>query len=73
MIYMKKLLDSDWLRTVQFFLNTVQKRGNWMQKKVTNQAFWLVSEQRSSQIANQIFCFQIKRALIARYACVSSA
>ena len=30
---MKKLLDSDWLRTVQFFLNTVQKRGNWMQKK----------------------------------------
>ena len=29
-IYMKKLLDSDWLRTVQFFLNTVQKRGNCM-------------------------------------------
>ena len=27
-IYMKKLLDSDWLRTVQFFLNTVQKRGH---------------------------------------------
>ena len=27
-MYMKKLLDSDWLRTVQFFLNTVQKRGN---------------------------------------------
>ena len=27
-IYMKKLLDSDWLRAVQFFLNTVQKRGN---------------------------------------------
>ena len=27
-IYMKKLLDSDWLRTVQFFLDTVQKRGN---------------------------------------------
>jgi len=25
---MKKLLDSDWLRTMQFFLNTVQKRGN---------------------------------------------
>ena len=32
-IYMKKLLDSDWLRTVQFFLNTVQKRGNLMQKR----------------------------------------
>ena len=59
---MKKLLDSDWLRTVQFFLNTVRKRGNWMQKKVIKQAFWLVNEQRSSQIANQIFCFQIKRA-----------
>ena len=27
-IYMKKLLDFDWLRAVQFFLNTVQKRGN---------------------------------------------
>ena len=27
-IYMKKLLNSDWLRTVQFFLNTVQERGN---------------------------------------------
>ena len=32
-IYMKNLLGSDWLRTVQFFLNTVQKRGNWMQKR----------------------------------------
>ena len=36
---MKKLLDSDWLRAVQFFLNTVQKRGNSMQKKVIKQAF----------------------------------
>ena len=27
-IYIKKLLDSDWLRTVQFFHNTVQKIGN---------------------------------------------
>ena len=52
---MKKLLDSDWLRTVQFFLNTVQKRGNWMHKKVIKQA--LVNEQRSSQTANQIFFF----------------
>ena len=59
---MKKLLDSDWLRPVQFFLNTVQKRGNWMQKKVIKQAFWLDNEQRSSQMANQISCFQIKRA-----------
>ena len=38
-IYMKKLLDSDWLRAVQFFLNTVQKRGNSMQKKVIKQVF----------------------------------
>ena len=38
-IYMRKLLDSDWLRAVQFFLNTVQKRGNSMQKKVIKQAF----------------------------------
>ena len=38
-IYMKKLLDSDWLRAVQFFLTTVQKRGNSMQKKVIKQAF----------------------------------
>ena len=30
--------------------------------KVIKQAFWLVNEKRSSQIANQIFCFQIKRA-----------
>ena len=59
---MKKLLDSDWLRTVQFFLNTVQKKGNWMQKKIIEQAFSLVNEQRSLQRANQIFCFQIKRA-----------
>ena len=38
-IYMKKLLDSDWLRAVQFFLNTVRKRVNSMQKKVIKQAF----------------------------------
>ena len=25
-----------------------------------NQAFWLVTDQRNSQMANQIFCFQIK-------------
>ena len=28
-----------------------------MQKKETNQAFWLVNDHRNSQIANQIFCF----------------
>ena len=27
-IYMKKFLDCDWLREMQFFGNTVQKKGN---------------------------------------------
>ena len=60
-IYMKKILHSDWLRAVQFFSKTVQKRGNLVQKEETNQAFWLVNDQRNLQMANQIFCFQIKR------------
>jgi len=58
---MKKFLHSDWLRAVQFFFLIVQKRLNSLQKEETNQAFWLVSDQRNSQMANQIFCFQIKR------------
>ena len=33
-IYMKKFLESNWLREVQFFGNTEQKRRNWMQKQV---------------------------------------
>ena len=37
------------------------RRANSVQKEVTNQAFWLVNDQRNSQMANQIFCFQIKR------------
>ena len=32
-----------------------------MQKEETNQALRLVNDQRNSQMANQIFCFQIKR------------
>ena len=28
LIYMKKFLDCDWLREMQFFGNTVQKKGN---------------------------------------------
>ena len=28
MIYMKKFLDCDWLREMQFLGNTVQKKGN---------------------------------------------
>ena len=27
-MYMKKFLDCDWLREMQFFGNTVQKKGN---------------------------------------------
>ena len=38
-IYMKKFLHFDWLRAVQFFSKTVQKRVNSVQKKETNQAF----------------------------------
>ena len=39
-IYMKNFLHSDWLRAVQFFfLKTVQKRLNSVQKEETNQAF----------------------------------
>jgi len=30
--YMKKLLDSDWLRAVQFKCNTSAKNGTTMQK-----------------------------------------
>ena len=30
---MKKFLDCDWLREMQFFGNTVQKKGNLLQKK----------------------------------------
>jgi len=60
-IYMKKFLHSDWLRAVQSFFKTVQKRVNSVKNEETNQAFWLVNDQRNSQMANQTFCFQIKR------------
>ena len=32
-IYMKKFLDCDWLREMQFLGNTVQKKGNLVQEK----------------------------------------
>ena len=32
-------------------------------REVTNQAFWLVIDQRNSQMLTQMFCFQIKCAL----------
>ena len=38
-IYMKKFLDCDWLREMQFLGNTVQKKGNLVQKRVTNMTF----------------------------------
>ena len=58
---MKKFLHFDWLRAVQFFSKTVQKRVNSVQKEETNEALWLVNDQRNLPMANQIFCFQIKR------------
>ena len=42
-IYMKKFLHFDWLRAVQFFSKTVQKRVNSVQKEETTQAFQLVN------------------------------
>jgi len=35
----KKILHFDWLRAVQLFSKTVQKRVNSVQKEETNQAF----------------------------------
>ena len=56
----EKTSPFDWLRAVQFFSKTALKRVNSVQKE-TNQAFSLVNDQRNLQMANQIFCFQIKR------------
>ena len=33
-----------WLRKIQFSVNTVHKRGNLLQKYITNKAFWLVND-----------------------------
>ena len=52
-VYVKKFLDCDWPREMQFFGNTVQKKGNWVQKRVTNVTFWLGNKQRNSLRANQ--------------------
>ena len=50
-----------WLvKSSAVFFKTVQKSVNSVQKEETNQVFWLVNDQRNSQKANQIFCFQIK-------------
>ena len=36
---MKKFLDCDWLREMQFSGNTVQKKGNLVLERVTNVTF----------------------------------
>ena len=36
---MKKFFDYDWLREMQFLGNKVQKKGNLVQKRVTNVTF----------------------------------
>ena len=51
---MKKFLNCDLLRGMQFLGNTVQKKGNWVQKRVTNVTFWLANKQRNSLRANQM-------------------
>ena len=60
-LYNPQKISPFWLvKSSAVFFRTVQKRVNSVQKQVTNQAFWLVKDQRNSQMANQIFCFQIK-------------
>ena len=49
----EKFLYSDLLREMHFSGNTAQKRVN-KKNKVTNQAFWLVNDQRKLQRANQM-------------------
>ena len=44
---------------MQFSGDTAQKISNSLQKQVWNQAFWLVSEQRQSQKANQIRALEV--------------
>ena len=81
--HMKKFLHFDWLRALQFFSKTVQKRVNSVQKEETNQAFWLVNDQRNLQMAIKSFVFKSSArpgwrnwwrniSLIAWYTCVSS-
>ena len=39
LLYMKKFLDCDWLREMQFFGNMTQKKGILVQKRITNVIF----------------------------------
>ena len=55
-------MSPQWLvKSSAVFFKTVLKRVNSVQKEETNQAFWLVNDQRNSQMANEIFCFEIQR------------
>ena len=47
-IYMEKFLHFWLSKSSAIFFKTVQKRVNSVQKEVTNQAFWLVNDQRNS-------------------------
>ena len=72
-IYMKKFLHFDWLRACQLIPNSAKKiffacRKTTLVQKVEIECKnlklnWLTgkSRKRNSQMANQIFCFQIKR------------
>ena len=51
---MKTFLDCDWLREKQFLGNTVQEKGNLVQKRVTKVTFCLANKQRNSLEANQM-------------------
>ena len=51
---MKTFLDCDWLREKQFLGNTMQEKGNLVQKRVTNVTFCLANKQRNSLEANQM-------------------
>ena len=49
-------ISSFWLvkSSAVFFLKPVEKKVNSVQKGVTNKAFWMVNNQRNSQMVNQI-------------------
>ena len=61
-IYLKKFLHIDWLRAVQFFFRK-QWRKELIQckkNKQTKHSDWSMIKKKLT-LANQIFCFQIKR------------
>jgi len=52
--YMKKLLDSDWLRAVQFKCNTSAKRVTPVQITQSNPRLWLAERKQEISSANDI-------------------